>query len=75
MENIEETRNYFIKEIDQNELISKNHKKICKILNYIEHFLVLASLVSGCISKPVFDSSIDIYIGIMSSAIGLKIVQ
>ena len=75
MENIEETRNCFIKEIDQNELISKNHKRIYKILNYIEHFLVLASAVSGCISKPVFDSSIDIYIGIMSSAIGLKIVQ
>ena len=25
--NIEETRNYFIKEIDQNELMSNKHKK------------------------------------------------
>ena len=75
MENIEETRNYFIKEIDQNELISKKYKKICKILNYIEHFLVLASAVSGCISYTVFDSSIDIYRRITSSAIGFKIVQ
>ena len=33
MKNIDETRNYFIKEINQNELISKNHKKVCKVLN------------------------------------------
>ena len=31
--NIEETRNYLIKEIDQNELISKKRKKVCTILN------------------------------------------
>ena len=33
MKNIDETRNYFIKEINQNELISKNHKKVRKVLN------------------------------------------
>ena len=28
---IDEQRNYFIEEIKQNELISKKHKKICRI--------------------------------------------
>ena len=36
--NIDETRNYFIEEIKQNELMSKKHKKICTTLTYIEHY-------------------------------------
>ena len=39
LKNIEETRNYFIKEIYQNELISKKHEKVCATLNYIEYFV------------------------------------
>ena len=35
-ENIDETRNCLIEEINRNELMSKNHKKICKTLNYTE---------------------------------------
>ena len=31
LKEINETRNYFIEEIKQNELISKNHKKVCKL--------------------------------------------
>ena len=38
--NIDETRNYFPKEIEQNELIRKKHKKMCTTLNYIEHFFL-----------------------------------
>ena len=30
-----ETRNYFIKEINQNELMSEKNKKVCRVLNYI----------------------------------------
>ena len=30
--NIYETRNYFLEEIKQNELMSKKHKKVCKTL-------------------------------------------
>ena len=37
LENVDETRNYFIEEINQNELMNKKHKKICGISNYIEH--------------------------------------
>ena len=35
LKNIDETRNYFLEEIQQNELISANHKKVCTTLNYI----------------------------------------
>ena len=41
---------------NQNELMSKKHKKICASLNFIEHFLILASLISGCVSISVFAS-------------------
>ena len=29
LKNIDETRNYFFEEIEQNELMSKKHKKVC----------------------------------------------
>ena len=31
LKEIDKTRSYFIEEIKQNELISKKHKKLCKI--------------------------------------------
>ena len=46
---IDETRNYFVREIEQSELIIKNNKKVCTTLNYTEHFLVLISTFTGCI--------------------------
>ena len=39
LKNIDETSNYFLDEIEQNELMSKMHNKICTTFNYIEHFL------------------------------------
>ena len=45
--NIHQTRNYFLEEIKQNELMSREHEKVCTTLNYIEDFLILAfSIVS-----------------------------
>ena len=73
LKNIDETRNYFLKEIEQNELMIKKHKKVCTALNYIEHFLILASTITEYISIPAFNSLLAIPIRIMSSAIGLKI--
>ena len=32
-QNIDETRNYSTEETNRNELMSKNHKKVCIILN------------------------------------------
>ena len=48
LKNTNKTRDYFIEEIEQNDLISKKHKKVCTDLNYIEHLLILASTVIGC---------------------------
>ena len=67
--NIDETRNYFFEEIKQNELMSRKHKKDCTTLNYIKHFAILASTITGCISFSAFVSLIGIPIGITSSAI------
>ena len=54
LKNIDETVSYSIKEIDQNELMSKKHKKVCTTLNYNERFFILASAVTGCISISAF---------------------
>ena len=53
--------------------MSKKHKKVCTTLNYIEHFLILASKITACDSISSFVSLVGIPIGITSSAIGLKI--
>ena len=70
---IDETRNYFIGEINQNELIGKKYKKVGLTLNDIEHLLILASAVTGCVSNSAFASFVSIPIGITISAVGLKI--
>ena len=54
--NTDETRNYLIEETNGNELMSKKHKKVCTTLNYIEHFLILGSTITGCVFIPVFAS-------------------
>ena len=72
LNNTDETRNYFIKEINQNELMSKKHKNVCRVLNYIEHLLISISAIPGCISISAF--LIGSSIGITSSAVGLKTV-
>ena len=70
---IEESRNYLIKEINQNEFMSNKHKNIFTTLNYTEHFLILVSEVTGCISIYAFTFFLGIPIGITSSPIRLKI--
>ena len=71
LKNINETRNLLFK-IDQNKLMNRKHKKICTTLNYIEHFLILALAVAGCISISNFASLLGIPKGITSSVIGLE---
>ena len=73
LKNIDDTRNYFVEEIDQNEFLCKKHKKVCATLNYIDHVLILASVVTICISISAFTSWVSITIVITSSAVGLKI--
>ena len=72
LRNIDKTRKYFLKEIEQKDLMSRKCKKVCTTLNYIEHFLTLTSAITGCVSISGFASLIGIPIEITSSAIGSK---
>ena len=54
-------------------MISKNHKKLCKTLNYIDYFLILVSTGTRCVSISCFASLVGILAGVASSAIGIKI--
>ena len=51
--------------------MNKKHKKVCRVLNYINRLLIVISTISGCVST--YASLVGISIGITSSAIGLKI--
>ena len=56
LKNIDETRNYFLEQAQQNQLISRKHKTLCTTLNSIEHLPILAFIVFGCISISAFAS-------------------
>ena len=62
-----------MKKINWNELLSKKHRKFCRVLNYIEHSLILISTITGCVSISDFASLIGFLKGSTSSANGLKI--
>ena len=53
--------------------MSEKHKKVCKTLNYIEHLLILASVVTKCVLIYPFTSLVGIPIEIRSFAVGLTI--
>ena len=73
MKKIDTRRNYLLEEINRNELLSKKHKKVCRVLDYIEHSLILISTITGCVFISAFASLVGISIGITSFAIGVKI--
>ena len=68
LKNIDQTRSYLIEEINRNELMCKKNKKAWTTLNYIEHFLILASTIIGSTSISAFAFLVFIPIGITSSA-------
>ena len=53
--------------------MSKKHKKLCRVLNYTEHLLIVISTITGCVYISAFASLVGISVGITSSAIGVKI--
>ena len=59
---IAEIRNYFIKKISQNELMSKKRKKVCSVLNYIDHLLTVISTITECVLASAFASVVRILI-------------
>ena len=73
LQNIDEIRNYLIEEMYRNELMSKKYKKICRVLNYIDHSLIVISTITGCNSVSTFSTLFGIPIGIARSTIELKI--
>ena len=68
---IDERRNYLLDEIKH--LMSEKYKKTCKYLNYVEHFFVLVSTVTGCASISAFVSLVCVPVGFTSSAVGIEI--
>ena len=59
-------RNYLIEEINRDELMSKKHKNRCRVLNYIDHLLIVISTITGCVSISAFASLFGIPIRIKS---------
>ena len=53
--------------------MSEKCKKACKYLSYVEHLLILASIIISCISISVIASLICVTEGITSSALEIKI--
>ena len=56
LKNEDKIRNYLTEEIKQNELMSKGHKRVCRVINYIEHLLILASAFTRCVPICAFTS-------------------
>ena len=46
---IDKTRNDLLEEIKLNALMNEKYKKTCKYLNYVEHLLILISIINGCV--------------------------
>ena len=53
--------------------MSKKHKKVYTVLNYIEQLLILASVVTRCVSIFAFASLLGISFRNTSSAFTIKI--
>ena len=61
LKNIEKyIRNYLIENINENELMSKKHKNVFRILNYIEHLLISVFTVAGCGSISALSSLVSV---------------
>ena len=60
LKNIEKYIYYLIENINENELMSKKHKNVFRILNYIEHLLVSVFTVAGCGSISAFSSLVSV---------------
>ena len=51
----------------------KKNKKVCTVLNYIDHSHIVISIITGCVSISAFASLVGIPARIESSTMGLKI--
>ena len=51
----------------------EEHKKGCRVSNFIDNLLILLSTIIGCVYISAFPSLVRIPMGITSSAIGIKL--
>ena len=65
-------RNYSNEELNQNKLMNKKYKNVCRVLIYIDHLLIIISTITGWVSISAFSSLVGVSIEITSSALGLK---
>ena len=52
--------------------MNENWKKASNYLNYVEHLLILASIITGCVSITEFASLVCVPVDNTSSAVGIK---
>ena len=69
LKDVDETKK-LIEEITQNELMSKEHKKVYRVLNYIEQLFILISTVNGYVFIFAFASLVNIPKRITTYAMG-----
>ena len=50
----------------------KSVKKTCKHLNYVEHLLILASAITGCVSISAFTPLVPVGVKICTISTGIK---
>ena len=65
LKKVDKARNYLVDKINHNDLMRQKYKKTCKYLNYVELFLILVSIVTGCVSISGFASLV------CASAVGM----
>ena len=52
--------------------MNEKWKKASKYLNYVEHLLILASIITGCVSITEFASLVCVPVGNTIFAAGIK---
>ena len=69
----DETKNYLLAETKHNNLMSEQHRKVCRVLNCFETFSSFGSAIFGFVLMSLFDSLVSVLAGITSFAVELKI--
>ena len=70
---IDEIKDYFIAEIKEREIMSKNHSKYIASFEYFDKSLIVLSVATGSISIASFATVIGAPVGIMSVSCSLTI--
>ena len=55
--------------MNRNDLMSKKHKKVCRVVNYVGYSHIVICTITGCVSISAFASLVAFPLGIASSAI------